>query len=53
MIGIIIALFVGYYLGKNEKQDQKQTEVEYTGAVEYNGMNYGYVKDGESVRDLT
>lgn len=53
MIGIIIALLVGYWFGKNEKQVPKQIDSEYTGSIEYNGIDYGYVRDGESVRDLT
>lgn len=52
MIGIIIALLVGYWMGKNEKQIPKQSDMEYSGSVECNGMDYGYVRDGESVRDL-
>jgi len=53
MIGIIIALLVGYWLGKNEKQVPNQIDSEYSATVECNGMDYGYVRDGESVRDLT
>ena len=49
MIGIIIAFLLGYWLG--EKKETKQEE--YTGKIEYNGMDYGYVRDGESVKDLT
>ena len=39
-------------MGKNDKVP-KQIDTEYTGSVEYNEMNYGYTRDGESVRDLT
>lgn len=53
MIGIIIAILVGYWMGKNEKQTSKQIDAEYTGSMKYNGVDYGYVRDGESVRDLT
>lgn len=53
MIGIILALLLGYWLGKNEKKEQKQMDKEYTGSVEYDGIDYGYVREGESVRDLT
>jgi len=49
MIGIIIAFLLGYWL--REKNEIKQEE--YTGKIEYNGMDYGYVRDGESVKDLT
>ena len=52
MIGIIIALLLGYWLGKKENEDPKQKDQEYKGFVEFDGMNYGYVKDGESVQDL-
>lgn len=43
MIGIIIAFLLGYWLG--EKKEPTQSE--------YSGIGYGYVRDGESVRDLT
>ena len=52
MIGIILALLLGYWLGKNEKQEQKQIEKEYAGSIEHDGKNYGYVREGESVEDL-
>jgi len=52
MIGIIIALLLGYWLGKNEKKEQKQLDQQYTGSVKYNGVDYGYVREGESVEDL-
>ena len=52
MIRIIIELLLGYWLGKNEKKEQKQIDKEYTGSVEYN-VDYGYVREGESVEDLT
>ncbi len=53
MIGIIIALLLGYWIGKSEKNEQKQIEQEYTGSVQYNKVDYGYVREGESVEDLT
>jgi len=52
MIGIIIALLVGYWLGKNDKVP-KQIDVEYTDSVQYDGADYSYIRSGESVRDLT
>ncbi|MDE1831406.1 MAG: hypothetical protein KGI02_03440 [Thaumarchaeota archaeon] len=52
MIGIILALLLGYWLGKNEKKEPKQINSEYTGSVEYNGVDYGYVREGESAEDL-
>ena len=53
MIGIIIALLLGYWLGKNEKKEQKQIDNEYTDSVKCNRVDYGYVREGESVEDLT
>jgi len=52
VIGIIIALLLGYWLGKNEKKEQKQLDQQYAGSVKYNRVDYGYVKKGESVEDL-
>ncbi len=52
MLGIIIALLLGYWLGKNEKNEQKQIDKEYSGSVKYGGVDYGYVREGESVEDL-
>ena len=52
MIGIILALLFGYWLGKSEKKEQKQLDQQYNGSIEYDGKNYGYVKEGESVEDL-
>ena len=49
MIGIIIAFLLGYWLGEKKEPRQK----EYTGKIEDNDMDYGYVRDGESVKDLT
>ncbi len=51
MIDIIIALLVGSWLGKKEELEQKDQE--YTGSINYNGVDYGYVREGESVKDLT
>lgn len=51
MIDVIIALLLGYWLGK--KEDTKQKDQEYTGSIKYNSMDYGYVRDGESIKDLT
>jgi hypothetical protein len=55
MIGIIIAFVLGYWLGekKESKQEEYVRDHEYTGKIEYNDMDYGYVRDGESVKDLT
>ena len=52
MIGVILALLFGYWLGKNEKKEQKQIDKEYVGSIECDGKNYGYVREGESVEDL-
>jgi len=52
MLGIIIALLLGYWLGKNEKKEQKRIEKEYAGSVKCYGVDYGYVREGESVEDL-
>ncbi len=49
MIGIIIAFLLGYWLGEKGKPKQK----EYTESIKYNEMDYGYARDGESVKDLT
>ena len=53
MLGIIIALLLGYWLGRNEKKEQKQIDKECAGSVKYNGVDYGYIGEGESVEDLT
>jgi len=52
MIGIILAFLLGYYFKQSEKKEQKQLDQQYTGSAEYDGKNYGYVKEGESVEDL-
>ena len=52
MLGIIIALLLGYWLGKNEKKEQKRIGKEYFDSVKYGGADYGYVREGESVEDL-
>ena len=52
MLGIIIALLLGYWLGKNEKKEQKQIHKEYADSVKYAEVDYGYVRQGESVEDL-
>ena len=51
VIGFLVAK---WWVDKEEKKknDPKQMDREYKGFVEYEGMNYGYVKDGESVQDL-
>ena len=49
MIGIILAFLIGYWFGKKKETKQSQ----YTEKIEYNIIDYGYVRDGESVRDLT
>ena len=43
MIDIIIVILLGYWLGK--KEEPRQRDQEYTGSIEYNGMDYGYVKE--------
>ena len=49
MIGIIIAFLLGYWLGEKNQPKPKK----YTSSIEYNEIDYGYVKDGESIKDLT
>lgn len=49
MIGIIIAFLLGYWLVDKKESKQK----EYTDYTEYNDMDYCYIREGESVRDLT
>ncbi len=55
MIEWIIGFLVAKWWVDKEEKKQKEMEQdqEYKGFVEYDGMNYGYVKDGESVKDLT
>jgi len=53
MIGIILAFLLGYYVKHCEKKEEKQLSQEYNGSIECDGKNYGYVKEGESVEDLT
>lgn len=52
MIGIILALLFGYWLGKNEKKERKQIDKEYNDSIGCDGKNYGYTREGESVEDL-
>lgn len=52
MIDIILAFLLGYYVKHCDKKEQKRLDSQYTGAIECDGKNYGYVKDGESVEDL-
>lgn len=52
MLGIIIALLLGYWLGKNEKKEQKQIDNKHDDFPWCDGKNYGYVRKGESVEDL-
>jgi hypothetical protein len=53
MIGIIIALLLGYWLGKKEKKESKQIDLKYTGSIKYHGVTYGYTRKGEYVEELT
>lgn len=53
MIDVILAFLFGYYLKKSEKRDHEQIASKHAGSIEYDGKNYGYVKEGESMEDLT
>lgn len=52
MIDIILAFLFGYYLKKSEKRSQEQIDSKYAGSIECDRLNYGYVREGESVEDL-
>jgi hypothetical protein len=47
--------YAGNHLDRNivAQMEQAQKDPEYKGFVEYDHMNYGYVKDGKPVKNLT
>lgn len=49
MIEWIIGLAVAYKLVYGKKKNKPQ---EFTGNVIYNGIPFGYVKNGEAIKDL-
>ena len=53
MIDVILAFLFGYYLKQSEKKTHEQIASKYIDSIEYDGRNYGYVREGESVEDLT
>jgi len=52
MIDVILAFLFGYYLKKSEK-NHEQIASKYADSIEYDEENYGYVREGESMEDLT
>ena len=53
MMYVILAFLFGYYLKQSEKKTHEQIASKYVDSSEYNDRNYGYVREGESVEDLT
>ncbi|MDE1766368.1 MAG: hypothetical protein KGI27_08880 [Thaumarchaeota archaeon] len=50
MIDLLIGLLVAkWWTDRDEKRKKPQ---EFSGNIDCNGIPYGYVKDGETIRDL-
>jgi hypothetical protein len=50
IIGFLVAK---WWVDKEEKKQKEMEQVQFSGNIDYSGIPYGYVRDGESVKDLT
>ncbi|MDE1829426.1 MAG: hypothetical protein KGI25_03790 [Thaumarchaeota archaeon] len=50
MIEWLIGLLVAKWW--TDKEEKKKVEPEFSGSIDANGIPYGYVRSGETIRDL-
>ena len=50
MIELLIGLLVSKWW--TDKDQKKTNPQEFTGNIDANGIPYGYVRDGETIKDL-
>lgn len=55
MLDLIIALGISWWWLNRKKKNKeiKQDDDNYKGYVDVDGRDYGYVKEGESIKELT